>query len=100
MVGYPQETRKPALATAMFSAVSFMLGAITSVVSGFLGMKMATYANVRTTLKARKGVRKTLRRVQEGSQVRIRIGSSITGYGEESRNHVARQRIAIRMKSK
>lgn len=49
---------KPALATAIFSTVSFLLGAITSVVSGFLGMKIATYANARTTLEARKGVGK------------------------------------------
>lgn len=49
---------KPALATALFSTVSFVLGAITSVLSGFLGMKIATYANARTTLEARKGVGK------------------------------------------
>ncbi|KAK4404185.1 Pyrophosphate-energized vacuolar membrane proton pump [Sesamum angolense] len=49
---------KPALATAAFSTISFLLGAITSVVSGFLGMKIATYANARTTLEARKGVGK------------------------------------------
>ncbi|KAL0397122.1 UNVERIFIED_CONTAM: Pyrophosphate-energized vacuolar membrane proton pump [Sesamum calycinum] len=49
---------KPALATAIFSTVSFLLGAFTSVVSGFLGMKIATYANARTTLEARKGVGK------------------------------------------
>ncbi|MBA0754138.1 hypothetical protein Gogos_022043 [Gossypium gossypioides] len=49
---------KPALATAIFSTVSFLLGAVTSVVSGFLGMKIATYANARTTLEARKGVGK------------------------------------------
>ncbi|RLN08387.1 pyrophosphate-energized vacuolar membrane proton pump-like [Panicum miliaceum] len=47
---------KPALFNALFSTVSFLLGAITSVVSGFLGMKIATYANARTTLEARKGV--------------------------------------------
>lgn len=47
---------KPALATAAFSTLSFVLGAVTSVVSGFLGMKIATYANARTTLEARKGV--------------------------------------------
>ncbi|GJS74974.1 pyrophosphate-energized vacuolar membrane proton pump, partial [Tanacetum coccineum] len=41
---------KPALATALFS--------ITSIVSGFFGMKIATYANARTTLEARKGVGK------------------------------------------
>ncbi|KAM7473016.1 hypothetical protein LguiA_011199 [Lonicera macranthoides] len=49
---------KPALATAIFSTISFILGAVTSVVSGFLGMKIATYANARTTLEARKGVGK------------------------------------------
>ncbi|RRT79826.1 hypothetical protein BHE74_00022884 [Ensete ventricosum] len=49
---------KPALANAVFSTVSFLLGAVTSVVSGFLGMKIATYANARTTLEARKGVGK------------------------------------------
>ncbi|CAN6459500.1 unnamed protein product [Victoria cruziana] len=49
---------KPALANAIFSTVSFLLGAVTSVVSGFLGMKIATYANARTTLEARKGVGK------------------------------------------
>ncbi|KAJ0920703.1 putative inorganic diphosphatase [Helianthus annuus] len=47
---------KPAPFTAVFSTVSFILGAITSVISGFLGMKIATYANARTTLEARKGV--------------------------------------------
>lgn len=49
---------KPALATAVFSTISFLLGAVTSVISGFLGMKIATYANARTTLEARKGVGK------------------------------------------
>ncbi|KVH98048.1 Pyrophosphate-energised proton pump [Cynara cardunculus var. scolymus] len=49
---------KPALATAGFSTIAFLLGAITSIVSGFLGMKIATYANARTTLEARKGVGK------------------------------------------
>ncbi|KGN65098.1 hypothetical protein Csa_004550 [Cucumis sativus] len=52
------KTCKPALATATFSTISFLLGAVTSVVSGFLGMKIATYANARTTLEARKGVGK------------------------------------------
>jgi inorganic pyrophosphatase len=52
------KTCKPALFTALFSTASFLLGAITSLVSGFLGMKIATYANARTTLEARKGVGK------------------------------------------
>ncbi|KAH7574636.1 hypothetical protein JRO89_XS03G0324300 [Xanthoceras sorbifolium] len=49
---------KPALANALFSTIAFLLGAITSTLSGFLGMKIATYANARTTLEARKGVGK------------------------------------------
>ncbi|XP_048424241.1 pyrophosphate-energized vacuolar membrane proton pump 1 [Pyrus x bretschneideri] len=49
---------KPALANAFFSTVAFLLGAFTSVLSGFLGMKIATYANARTTLEARRGVGK------------------------------------------
>ncbi|KVI11009.1 Pyrophosphate-energised proton pump [Cynara cardunculus var. scolymus] len=47
---------KPALANAFFTTVAFLLGALTSVLSGFLGMKIATYANARTTLEARKSV--------------------------------------------
>ncbi|XP_020113702.1 pyrophosphate-energized vacuolar membrane proton pump-like [Ananas comosus] len=47
---------KPALANAVFSTMSFLLGALTSVLSGYLGMKIATFANARTTLEARKGV--------------------------------------------
>ncbi|GAQ85411.1 hypothetical protein KFL_002340010 [Klebsormidium nitens] len=46
----------PTVAIAFFSALAFALGAGTSLVCGFLGMKIATYANARTTLEARKGV--------------------------------------------
>ncbi|MED6167194.1 hypothetical protein PIB30_000444 [Stylosanthes scabra] len=49
---------KPALANAVFSTIAFLLGTLTSVLSGFLGMKIATYANARTTLEARKGIGK------------------------------------------
>lgn len=47
---------KPAVANAAFSTLAFLLGSLTSVLSGFLGMKIATYANARTTVEARKGV--------------------------------------------
>uniref|UniRef100_A0A5B7BQ18 Mitochondrial import inner membrane translocase subunit Tim21 n=1 Tax=Davidia involucrata TaxID=16924 RepID=A0A5B7BQ18_DAVIN len=39
---------------------------------------------------------KALDRVQNDSQVRVRIGSPVTGYGQESRNRAARQRIPNR----
>lgn len=35
-----------------YSAISFIIGAVTSIVCGYLGMKIAVYANVRTTYKA------------------------------------------------
>lgn len=49
---------KSALANALFCTIAFLLGAVTSVFSGYFGMKIATYANARTTLEARKGVGK------------------------------------------
>ncbi|KAK1405620.1 hypothetical protein POM88_005225 [Heracleum sosnowskyi] len=51
------EQCKPPLANALVTTVAFLLGALTSVLSGFLEMKIATYANART-LEARKGVGK------------------------------------------
>ncbi|KAJ4820794.1 K(+)-insensitive pyrophosphate-energized proton pump [Rhynchospora pubera] len=47
---------KSALANAFFTTIAFLLGAFTSVFSGYLGMKVATYANARTTLEAQKGI--------------------------------------------
>ncbi|MFS8020097.1 putative inorganic diphosphatase [Helianthus anomalus] len=41
-----------------FSTIAFLIGSITSLISGFLGMKTATYANARTALEARKGIGK------------------------------------------
>ncbi|CAH9147310.1 unnamed protein product [Cuscuta epithymum] len=40
---------------------------------------------------------KALERIQNDSQVRVRIGAPITGYGSESRNRAARQRIPNRI---
>jgi len=37
-----------------FTAASFVLGAVTSMISGYLGMKVAVYSNVRTTVSAQK----------------------------------------------
>ncbi|MFS7911443.1 putative inorganic diphosphatase [Helianthus anomalus] len=41
-----------------FSTIAFLIGVITSLISGFLGMKIATYANARTALEARKDIGK------------------------------------------
>ena len=48
--------RKPALYNGIFSTIAFLVGAFSSVASGYIGMKIATYANARTALEARKGI--------------------------------------------
>ncbi|WP_132315752.1 V-type H(+)-translocating pyrophosphatase [Pseudobacteriovorax antillogorgiicola] len=40
----------------VYSAISFLIGALTSSLSAFLGMKIATMGNVRTTIKAKIGL--------------------------------------------
>ena len=42
------------MARGIFTAVSFLLGAFTSMASGYLGMKVAVFSNVRTTVSAQK----------------------------------------------
>ena len=39
-----------------FSTIAFIVGGATSILSGYLGMSIATYANARTALEARRGV--------------------------------------------
>ena len=39
-----------------YSAIAFLIGATTSSISAFLGMKIATIGNVRTTIKAKTGL--------------------------------------------
>lgn len=59
---YDEETglyETPSLYNALFSTIAFLLGATTSCVCGFLGMRIATYANARTTLEARKGLKES-----------------------------------------
>ena len=46
----------PALYNGAFSTIAFLVGAATSIISGWAGMKIATYANARTALEARKGI--------------------------------------------
>lgn len=42
------------MARGLFTAASFLLGAFTSMASGYLGMKVAVFSNVRTTVSAQK----------------------------------------------
>lgn len=47
---------RSALRNGIFSTLSFLLGAGTSILSGFLGMKIATFANARTAIEAIKDI--------------------------------------------
>ena len=59
-------------------AVSFILGAICSALAGFIGMRVATKANVRTTNAARTGLSKALEVAFAGGAV---MGMGVVGLG-------------------
>ena len=46
----------PKVAVGLFSSLAFILGALTSMVCGYLGMMVGTYGNVRTAVEARRGM--------------------------------------------
>jgi len=59
-------------------AVSFLVGAFCSALAGFIGMKVATKANVRTTNAARTGLGKALEIAFAGGSV---MGMGVVGLG-------------------
>ena len=59
-------------------AVSFVVGAICSALAGFIGMKVATKANVRTTNAARSSLAKALEVAFAGGSV---MGLGVVGLG-------------------
>ncbi|ONK73806.1 uncharacterized protein A4U43_C04F35580 [Asparagus officinalis] len=82
--------------------VTFTEGASYSVVilAGLGVAGLAAYAVFKELIfepKEYKIFGKALERVQHDSQVTVRIGSPVTGYGSESRNRAARQRIPNRV---
>lgn len=61
------------------AAGSFVLGAVLSLLAGFIGMKAATYANVKTTQAARSGIKaNALLTALDGGAV---MGLSVAGLG-------------------
>ncbi|HXH32572.1 MAG TPA: sodium-translocating pyrophosphatase [Bacteriovoracaceae bacterium] len=66
-------------ALGMIAAVSFVLGAFLSLLAGFIGMKAATFANVKTTQAAREGSKSNaLLTALDGGAV---MGLSVAGLG-------------------
>jgi len=62
----------------MFTALAFITGAICSVLAGYIGMKIATKANVRTTEAARKSLGAALITAFQSGAV---MGLSVVGLG-------------------
>ena len=60
------------------TAVSYITGSIASVLAGFIGMSVATRANVRTANAAREGMNKALSIAFSGGTV---MGMSVVGLG-------------------
>ncbi|KAH7433953.1 hypothetical protein KP509_07G094300 [Ceratopteris richardii] len=81
--------------------VTFAEGASYSVIilAGFAVAAAAAYAVFKELIfepKEYKVFNKALLRVQNDNQITVRIGQPITGYGQDSRNRAARQRIPHR----
>ncbi|NNE93250.1 MAG: sodium-translocating pyrophosphatase, partial [Verrucomicrobiales bacterium] len=70
--GFKQESSSP------WVAVAFIVGAFCSALAGFIGMKVATKANVRTTQGARTGLGEGLRVAFGGGSV---MGLGVVGLG-------------------
>ncbi|MBS4021837.1 MAG: sodium-translocating pyrophosphatase [Dethiobacter sp.] len=61
-----------------FTAISFLVGSLASATAGFIGMNIATKANVRTTNAARTGINEALTIAFSGGAV---MGLSVVGLG-------------------
>lgn len=66
------------LAVDIWTAISFIAGAISSILAGFIGMSVATKANVRTAAAARHGQNQALAIAFSGGAV---MGMSVVGLG-------------------
>ena len=64
--------------SSILISLSFLVGALTSGLAGYLGMKVATKANNRTTNAAREGLAKALNVAFSGGSV---MGLSVVGLG-------------------
>ena len=67
------------MTTGFLTTLSFVLGAITSIASGYIGMKVAVFSNVRTTINAQKeGYMESFNTAFRAGSV---MGFALTGLG-------------------
>jgi K(+)-stimulated pyrophosphate-energized sodium pump len=66
------------LAISWFTAICYLVGSLASALAGFIGMNIATKANVRTTNAARTGINEALTVAFSGGAV---MGLSVVGLG-------------------
>lgn len=52
-----------------YTTIAFLIGGFTSIVSGYIGMKIATYTNVRTTYECAEDIHKGFVVAYRGGQV-------------------------------
>jgi K(+)-stimulated pyrophosphate-energized sodium pump len=52
-----------------YTTIAFLIGATTSIAAGFIGMKVATYTNVRTTKESAESIHKGFVVAYRGGQV-------------------------------
>ena len=74
----PTPYRGQAMRNAVFTTAAFVAGAVTSIVAGYIGMKIATFANARTALEARTGVDRAFALAFRSGAV---MGLSLTSLG-------------------
>ena len=69
-------SRAPKVALGAFTTLAFLLGAGTSLLCGWIGMSIGTYANVRVAVEARRGMAAAFVAAFQGGSA---IGCSISG---------------------
>ena len=72
--GIMEETNGSCWSNGIYTTVSFVLGGLTSMISGYIGMRVAVFSNVRTTIGAQIGWKEAFNTAFKGGSV---IGFSL-----------------------
>ncbi|MBR9676172.1 sodium-translocating pyrophosphatase [Candidatus Woesearchaeota archaeon] len=78
ILGYFLDDKTTAINDGLYTSIAFVVGAICSILAGYIGMRTATQANVRTTNQAKKGLKDALTIAFSSGAV---MGLSVVGLG-------------------